>query len=466
LQAVARSAPRRAGEAAPLFEEKVSSMSTQRSVASRSGASYSNIAYLAARKPSRMHLSLTNIAAILERLGNPQKRYPAILVAGTNGKGSVTTYVASVLRAMGLRVGAYYSPHIFRPHERIRLDGDEIASRELDALLGRIRRLSRGVPLTYFEYLTAVAAQHFLDRRVEAAVFEVGLGGRLDATNLVNAVVTVITGVSLDHREHLGRTKRDILAEKLGIARAGVPLAANLATRPLVAQAAAHCARTGAPFHSVREETASSIVELSPERMTVRVRTPRRDYGRLETRMIGRTQERNVATALRALELFREAGHLGRLDVRAVRKGIAAAFLAGRFQTVSRSPRVILDVSHNEESFLAALETLRRVSPPERTTIVFGALAHKELGAFPRRALKAAREIIVTRLGDPRGASGERLDSAFREARRRTGGARAEVRVAAGIACALREARRNAADGDTIVIMGSHVTIEEAARFL
>ena len=413
-----------------------------------------------------MNLSLTNIAAILERMGHPEQRYPAILVAGTNGKGSVTTYVSSMLRAMGLRTGTYYSPHIFRPHERIRVGGDEITSRELDELIGKVRGSSRGIPLTYFECLTAVAAQHFLAKRVDAAVFEVGLGGRLDATNLVNAVVTVITGISHDHREHLGRTTRRILAEKLGIVRASSPLIACLASRSLVAQAASHCARAGAPFHSVRDEVESSIVALKPGRMSVRMRTPRRDYGVLDTRMIGRAQEHNMATALRAVEMFEEEGFLRNRDMKALRRGIASAFLAGRFQAISRSPRVVLDASHNEESLLAALDTLRRVSPPGRSVILFGVLAHKELGVFPARAVTAAREIIVTRLANVRSASGQRLGRVFREAREKARGARATVHIARGVEHAVFRAMQNAASDDTILIMGSHVAIEEAAPFL
>ncbi len=441
-------------------------MPAHRPVPPEASAPFRNVARLAAMKPSRMNLSLANIAALLERMGDPQRRYPAVLVAGTNGKGSVTTYVSSVLRAAGLRVGTYYSPHIFRPHERIRLDGDEISSHDLETLVGIVRERARGIPLTYFECLTAATARYFLDRRVDAAVFEVGLGGRLDATNLVNAAVTVITGISHDHREHLGRTNRKILAEKLGVARAGAPLVANLAPRALVEQAAAHCAAIGAPFHPVGGEVEISLAEISASRMIVRARTPRRDYGELATRMVGRAQVRNVATALRAVEMLEEAGILRNAGAKTIRRGIASAFLAGRFQSVSESPRIVLDVAHNEESLLAALDTVRRVSPRDRTTIVFAVLAHKELGLFPARAVKAAREIIVAPLGDSRSAPGDRLGRVFGAARRAAGGNAAAVSVARGIGQAIREARGRAGPSDTIVILGSHVTVEEAAPFL
>ena len=441
-------------------------MQVRSSNPSRSAVPFPHVAYLASLKPSRMNLSLTNMSALLERMGNPERRYPSVLVAGTNGKGSVTTYVSSVLRSMGFRVGTYYSPHIYRLHERIRCDGCEISSYELDALIGDVRVRARGIPMTYFECLTAVAARFFLEKRVDAAVVEVGLGGRLDATNLVNAVLTVITGISHDHREHLGRTKGAILEEKLGIVREGVPLVASLGAEKLLAAAKRRCEAAGAPFHPVRSEVRSDLVLLSAEGMRVRLRTPRRDYGTLATRMIGIAQAGNLATAVRAIETLEETGFPVRGGAAAVRRGIASAVLAGRFQVVSREPRVILDVSHNEESLLAALGTLGRISRPERSVIVFGALAHKELGAFPARAVGAARHIIVTRLRDRRSASEERLRGLFEAARGKRRSSGASITATAGMARAIQEAKRSISPFDTLLIMGSHVTVAEASAYI
>ena len=455
-------------------------------------AAFRHIRFLAALKPARMNLSLVNVSALFGRLGDPQRAYPSVLVAGTNGKGSVTTYVSSMLRAAGLRVGTFYSPHIVRLHERIRLNGDEIPSAEFDELIGAVRDAAarrdsgggtgasrrRGaaaggsstaelgprarIPFTYFECLTASAALYFFRSRVDVAVFEVGLGGRLDATNLVDAVVTVITGISFDHREHLGMTKGRILAEKLGIVRAGVPLVANLGSASLEAKARAWCEARGAPFHLVGDEVGAEPVHVSLKRMTVRIVTPERDYGRLETRMIGRAQVGNLAAATRVVELL--AGRIPRAPgLRAVRAGARSAFLPGRFQVVREAPRVVVDVAHNEESLLASLDTLRSVSPGRRNILVFAALAHKELGRFPREALRSAREIIVTPLADPRGSSAGRLLGAFAAARRGTRTGRAIVKAAGGVATAVRMAERAARPEDTIVILGSHHTVDEAA---
>ncbi len=426
---------------------------------------FRHLGFLAALKPSWMNLSLDNVSALLARLGDPHLGYPSVLVAGTNGKGSVTTYASSMLRAAGLRVGTFYSPHIIRLHERIRLNGDEIASAVMDGLIGEVRaaaaRRTR-IPFTYFECLTAVAALYFLRSRVDVAVFEVGLGGRLDATNLVDAAVTVITGVSFDHREHLGMTKGRILSEKLGIVRPGVPLVANLGPASLEARSRDWCARRGAPLHLVRREARADVVEISAARMSVRVTTPVRDYGVLETRMIGGAQARNLASATRAVELL--AGRIGRAPgARAIRAGARSAFLPGRFQTVREAPRVVVDVAHNEESLLASLDTLQRFSAARRSILVFAALAHKELGRFPGAALRRAREIVVTPLSDARGASASRLLEVFAEARRGAGSRAAAVTAAAGVRQAVRLAERMARPEDTIVILGSHHTVDEAA---
>lgn len=463
-------------------------LSGPRSRYRRGAPLYPHLAYAASLAPSRMRFGLENIARVLERLGDPQRGVPAVLVAGTNGKGSVTAYCSSMLREAGLRTGAYYSPHLFRVHERIRCDGAEISSRELDAAIGRVREASGKTALTYFECFTAAAILVFRDRGADIAVFEVGLGGRLDATNLVEAAVTVVTGISRDHREHLGATTRRILAEKLGIVRPGAPLVASLASAALERQARAAASAAGAPWHSVRAETRVSVTRIDAEGTTLRLETPRRDYGELFSRMPGAAQAKNVATAVRAIEeldgvLAARRSHLwagrarGRegLDrlaargadlasARTVRDGVASAFVPGRFQTVSREPLVIVDVSHNEESFNAALDTLRSLDPPGRKVIVFGMLAHKEPGSFTSRAAAAVDAIVVTPLADRRSASAETLAAAFRRASAR--GRRAEIVPARGMADALRRARRAAGERGAVLVMGSHVAVEEAASYI
>jgi dihydrofolate synthase/folylpolyglutamate synthase len=435
-----------------------------------------------------MKLGLENISRLLSRLGDPQNAYPSILVAGTNGKGSVCAYITSILMAAGLRVGTFFSPHLFRVNERIRIDMEEIPSAQLDGLLGTLKAKRKRIPFTYFEGMTAGAALHFEREGVDAAVFEVGLGGRLDATRLVDAVVTVITSISIDHHEHLGRTVGEILGEKLGIVRKGVPLVANLEKRSLDAKARRYCRAEGAPFYNAGGEVRIEGFEMEPGRLVVDVVSPEHRYGGLVSGMIGRYQVRNIATAVRTVEVLARSVARGpggspeprmtgkrrraewngpdrrrviprRFTVKAVREGVEGAFLAGRFQVLPGDPRIILDVSHNEEALLTSIETLLSISPRERNVIVFGVQAHKELGSFPRRAMGAARTIFLGTLESERGARSEDLFGTFDKARIKD---KAALDVAPSIGEAVRRAREISGRGDSLLILGSHLTVEEA----
>lgn len=405
-----------------------------------------------------MKLGLENISKLLQRLGSPQNAYPSILVAGTNGKGSVCAFISSILMAGGFRVGTFFSPHLFRINERIRLDMEEIPSSDLDGLLGSIKKERKQAPFTYFEGMTAAAALYFERKNVDVAVFEVGLGGRLDATRLVDAAVTVITGISVDHHEHLGKTVKEILGEKLGIVRGGVPLVANLEKPALDTKARLYCEGESVPFHNAAREIRIEGFETAPRRLTVDLISPERRYGRLVSSMIGRPQARNIATAVRAVELFP-----GRITIKAVRNGVRGAFLAGRFQVLDGNPRTILDVSHNEEALLSSIETLLSISPRERNVIVFGVQAHKELGDFPRRAMGAARTIFLGTLESERGARGEDLFATFDRARKR---GRAAIETAPSIGDAVLRAKQIIRKGDSLLILGSHLTVERAVGSL
>ena len=405
-----------------------------------------------------MRLGLENINALLRSHGDPQAGVPAILVAGTNGKGSVTTFVSSILRAAGLRTGTFYSPHLFRINERIRIDGEEIPSPELDRITGKLREGYDETPFTFFEGVTAAAAIWFQERNVDAAVYEVGLGGRLDATRLVDARVTVITGIAIDHSEHLGGTRARILDEKLGITRPGVPLVANLSTKGLEERAGRHCVKMGIPFYPVSRDVDVSAGSMAASQMTFSLATPLRDYGTVRMRMIGRHQVSNAATAVRAAEIFLTGRRPGRA---AVKKGLAEAAFAGRFQVLNGEPRVILDVSHNEEALCASLDTLLELSPPERNVIVFGVMARKRLGRFPAKAMRSAREIILAPLKEKGAAGRDELAARFSDeaaAARIT----ATLRPTRGMAGAMKLAGRLTRSGDTMLILGSHLAVEEA----
>jgi dihydrofolate synthase/folylpolyglutamate synthase len=462
-------------------------MTAKTSHSSVRARTFPHIDFLDSLKPTRMKLDLENITRLLRILGDPQNAYPSVLIAGTNGKGSVAAFLSSILFEEGLRVGTFFSPHIFRANERIRLQGEEIPSADLNGILGALRAKFRKAPFTYFEGMTAAAALYFERKGVDMAVFEVGLGGRLDATRLVNAVVTVITGISLDHHKHLGATKAAILKEKLGIVRRGVPLVANLESSSLADAARRHCDRESASFHNVAEDVRIERFTMNPRRLVMDITTPERHYTKITSGMIGRPQLRNIATSVRTAEILarrgRGAGGLvgkrsgkhgsnppspisslpGRFTVKAIRGGIRHAFVAGRFQVLQGDPRIILDVSHNQESFAASLETLLAISPRERNVLVFAVQAHKELGKFPAEALRSARLVLLATLDSERGARGEELLRIFERSRPSRV---ATVLAAPSIKSAVSEAVKNLRKGDSLLIFGSHLTVERAARHL
>lgn len=472
-------------------------MTARRSHLSGRVRPFPNIDFLASLRPTRMKLGLENITRLLIHLGEPQKEFPAILVGGTNGKGSVTTFISSMLRAAGLRVGTFYSPHLFRVNERIRVNGEEIPSPVLDEILGRLGDLYGKAPFTFFEGLTAAALLYFAGGKVDVAVFEVGLGGRLDATRLVNSVVTVVTGISRDHREHLGKTGKSILREKLGIAKSGVPMVVNLDKKGFIDTARCLCGSLGAPFYDVRSDVVLGVELMEPEGMVLNLKTPERDFGRIRTGMIGGVQAQNISTAVRTVEVLAEivnngkmfpgdrsqiAGRRGKRSRRyhkhglgmlsrpvpekVVKGGIGSAFFPGRFQVLTGKPRIVTDVSHNEEALLAALRTLKRISPRERNVLIFGVMANKELGRFPGEAAKAVREIILTPLKKARSAKREVLLDLFGGPAAATGRGGVTLRAVRGMAQAVRSARKMLNQDDTLLILGSHFAVEEAVTYL
>src|SRR5688572_16242424 len=210
-----------------------------------------NLKFVLGLSPSAMTLGLGNISALMDRLGHPERRFRSVLVAGTNGKGSTTTMLASILQHEGVRTGRYISPHVFHVAERIAIDGDVVTLDELESAAVRIAPLREDIPYSYFEALTAIAFLLFAERGVEVAALEVGLGGRFDATNIVDPVASIITSISLDHRRILGDTEEAILGEKLGVSRPGRPLLIGALKPGLMDIVRARAERDGFPLVSL-----------------------------------------------------------------------------------------------------------------------------------------------------------------------------------------------------------------------
>jgi len=335
-----------------------------------------------------MKFGLANIERLCAALGHPERSFASIHIAGTNGKGSVTAMLDAALRAAGHHASRYTSPHLVRLEERFVIDGQEASREALDRSAARVQHTAldlvscgalESLP-TFFECTTAVAFDLFREARVDVAVLEVGLGGRLDATNIVSPVLTAIVSIDFDHQEQLGTTISSIAAEKAGIVKPGVPMVCG----PLPAEAmdvvAAVCASRGAPL--VRTD--------GDEALAARVAA-------IPLSLAGAHQRANAGVALKLLELVDADPSIGMsVDAAARRAGLSTATWPGRLETIEHDGcRILLDAAHNPAGARALAEHLRAVAP-RGATLVFGAMKDKAVGEMLAALAPAVRRIICT----------------------------------------------------------------------
>jgi len=394
--------------------------------------------------PSTIALGLERVRRVKDALGLAPA-FPIIMVGGTNGKGSTCACLEAILAAAGYRTGLYTSPHLLRYNERVRIAGREADDAELVAAFERVDAARGDTSLTYFEFGTLGAMAQFIAAGVDVAILEVGLGGRLDAVNVFDADVAVVTSVDLDHMDYLGDTREKIGYEKAGIYRAGRPAVCADPAPP--DSLLGHARRIGADlrcvgrdFFALREGARWSYrgPALAWQDLPLPV-------------MAGAFQLRNAAGALAVLEAVRD-----RLPVSdaAIRQGLRAARAPGRFQRIARSPEVILDVAHNPEAARALAATLREQPVAGRTLAVVGMLADKDAaGVF------AALRDEVDAWWTCTPASPRARDAAALAAVLRAQAGAAAVSVQPDVNAALAEARSAAREDDRILVFGSFYTV-------
>lgn len=359
---------------------------------------------------TREPYSLDRMRTVLARLGNPQDQVATVHLAGSKGKGSTAAMVEAVLRAAGHRTGFYSSPHLHSPRERIRIDSVMISRQTFIDLLQRVRPALEEVEgVTTFECLTAMGFYHFREREVDVAVIEVGLGGRLDATNLIRRPrVSVITPISYEHTYVLGSTIEEIALEKAGIIKPGVP--AVIAHQPEEAYAVFRrvAAERGAPLIPVDRlwEGRRTALSLAGQRFTLTALSSNRpSYAELAVPLLGRHQVQNVVTALATLHVLRECGM--NWDEPALRRGLVDVTWSGRIEVVGRRPFVVVDGAHNGASARALRETLDelvdvRAVTWEQLWLVFGVLGDKDVKAIIAPLLPLAAGVVVASPHHPR----------------------------------------------------------------
>lgn len=348
---------------------------------------------------AKADFNLERMFALMEALGRPQQAYPIVHVAGTKGKGSTCALCASALTAAGYKTGLYTSPHLQDYCERIQVDGTPLAHEQLAALVDAIKPAVAKIPkLTTFEITTAVGLLAFQRAGVEAAVVEVGLGGRLDATNVVRPRVSVITSLSLDHMAVLGDTLAKIAGEKAGIIKTGVPVVSSPqkeeAYEVLVRVAGERGASLSMVGRDVKFELLGSTLEGQSIRMTDVGRAAKLD---VSLPLLGGHQMINASTAYLALK----TSGLPVSD-EAIQKGFSQVKWPARFELVRREPPIIFDSAHNDDSFARLRETLEAHFPGREVTLIFGASEDKNIPGMFREIKPKLGRILITRAEHPR----------------------------------------------------------------
>ncbi len=371
-------------------------------------AQFTNYERIADFRYSRDVLDLDRVRAVLTTLGNPDGQYPIVHVAGTKGKGSVCAMVASMLRRAGYRVGLFSKPHLIRLNERISINGHDIPDGDFVEMMNRLhlhleRQRVAGNPLTFFDLITVLALTYFAEMNVDFVVLEVGLGGRLDSTNVVRPVVCVITSIAYDHMHILGDTLEKIAQEKAGIIKPGIPLVSGVSDPGPAGVIQETAEVRGAPLFVMERDF--RLKESSEE---FAVETWRRQYDHLRLPLLGAHQRKNAAVAVSALEAL---GASLKINFREdqIRSGLASVRLRGRIEVLSEHPTVILDVAHNPAALRALRETLKAHYPSKRIVLLMGMSRDKDIRASLREILPIAQSAVFTGIGHPRGIDPQEL---------------------------------------------------------
>jgi dihydrofolate synthase/folylpolyglutamate synthase len=410
------------------------------------------IEYLYNLQKYGIKFGLSKTSNLMKALGNPHRGRKYIHIAGTNGKGSVATFIASILKHAGIKVGLYSSPHLVRFTERFRINDEEISREKAACLIDELKgAVLSDSPPTFFEATTAMAFLYFARENTDIAIMEVGMGGRLDATNIITPLVSVITNISMEHQFFLGSRLLDIAGEKGGIIKEGVDLVTG-ATQPSVISL----------FKSICRGKRTSMWRVGTD---ISYRTTKygfhykgikRRFNRLQLGLKGNFQVRNAALALAAIELLEKQGI--RISHGDIQEGLKNSAWPGRMQVVAEDPTVLLDGSHNPAAIRALADSIRTDFEYRRLILVIGIMADKEIGRMLRGIVPIADYVIYTRPVYSRAADPKILMAKAVPLEK-------PGKIEPLLTKAIEKARDMADPEDLIVICGSLFTVGEALTY-
>ena len=411
------------------------------------------------QSPHARRYHLRRVELLLERLGNPHLGTPTVHVTGTKGKGSTAATIASVLAAQGYTPGLFTSPHLHTFRERIQFDGEPVSEQEFALLVEEVWPVVEGIngegtegAVTTFELLTAMAFLHFHERRAGFQVIEVGLGGRLDSTNLVQPQVCVVTSISLDHTLILGDTVEAIARDKAGIIKPGSVAVTSPQEPGVMSVLEEVCRERGVNLVAVERECRWTSEAADLDGQAFAVTTPWGPF-HLRTPLLGGHQLENGATALATLQVLNDLGFTISRD--SLSSGFHSVRWPARLEVVSREPLLVADGAHNPYSASKLREALRQYFSFHRLTYVVGLSADKNVSGIIQEIVPDAAEVVVTRSRHPRAVAPGALAVAFREAG-------VEAREVDGVDTAIQYALSQAKAGDLVVATGSLFVAAEA----
>jgi dihydrofolate synthase/folylpolyglutamate synthase len=414
----------------------------------------------------KIKLGLDSMNEFLTRLGNPHLELPCIHIGGTNGKGSVGATLCSILSAAGYRVGFYTSPHLSSVRERFRINDKYIAKADFARLMQKIENVLNGGQITYFECTTTLAMLWFAEQQVDFAILEVGMGGRLDATNVVTPLLSIITNVSMDHEQYLGTTLREVATEKAGIIKENVPLVSGVATDDSGEVIEQTCREKNAPLFLLGRDFTAAREGDSSDRWQYRGMDGFTSHD-LPLAMQGSYQVANASLAVAAVQLLRKNY---RIDEEQIRTGLARTRWPGRLEYFSlpgrsggsggRELRYLLDGAHNPAGVSALQRALADDFMFRKLILVWGAMEDKDLQTTLRRIAPLADTILFTRPESERSATPEQLRQALGE---QTG---STLLQAPTVAAALEQAAELAEPDDLICVAGSLYLVGAAREIL
>lgn len=402
-----------------------------------------NLEKALAKKGTR--LGLGRIAKLLKHWKNPQENYKVILVTGTNGKGSVTSYIASMLKEAGYKVGAYFSPHVIKYNERFKIDGKMISDKDFKKYEKETLTYSKKNQITFFEALTGIAFKYFSDQKIDWAVVEIGLGGRLDATNIANEAISVITNVELEHTDVLGSTIKEIAFEKAGIIKKGIVITGAKGEALEVIREKANNKKV--PLKVLNQDFFGKLVKADSK--STKFNYIGEDfYTNLETKLIGTYQAENAALAIAAVE------QIG-IEQEAIRNGLKNAENIGRLQIISRKPLVVVDAAHNVHG---VKELIRNLSlfDYENLIIVFGVMADKNWKGMIELLASHAKLFIVNQPKIDRSAKAKDVGEFASHL--------VETKIIKDVKKSVKTAVKFAGKKDLVLVCGSIYMLEEVLK--